>query len=309
MYDESERLIRERIDATRERLGETIEEIGERVNPGRVRRALKSRARDQVDEFKANVKRKARNTMRDVEDGVTGTGRGVWERIRENPIPAGMVGVGLAWLAANGRASGAASRTTGRARRVDYGGYWDPYAGEDLARYGTSVEEASGEEQSRTEELRDRAGEAAERVRDRGQEAVDSAREKTSELKHRAEEGMHDARERARQWGNETQYRARRVEHRVEDSVQENPIAAGMVAAALGFAAGMMVPESRRENEMFGAARDRLIERAGSTARRAGHKAKEVARETAGETARQAIDQVMHGDRGAESQGISEPGR
>lgn len=319
MYEESERVIRDRIDTTRERMGETIEEIGARVNPSRVQRELKTRAREQVDEMKANVKRKARNTMRDVEHGVTDTGRGVWDRIRENPIPAGMVGVGLAWLVANGGSHeprGSRPRSSALSS-----GYPRPGTGEE---YGATVgytataydtvgvdrEEEPGRAARAADKVREKGHDVADRIREKGHEAADTAREKGVELKHRAEETMHDTGERARQWGREAQYRARRIEHRVEDSVQENPITAGAIAAALGFAAGMMIPESRKENEMFGPTRDRVMDRASSTARRAGAKAKEVARETAGEAAKGAMDEVMHPEgQDGESQGISEPGR
>lgn len=300
MYERSERVVRDRIEATRERMGETIEEIGERVNPTRVRR-----------ELKANVKRKARNTMRDVEHGVTETGRGIWNRIRENPIPAGMVGVGLAWLMANG-GDERASR-----REVFAGDDLSPYGGYPRGGVSRGYEDESSEEQGRAaqavDEVREKGHEAADRLREKGHDAMDTAREKGSELKHRAEESMHDAREQASQWGHEAKYLARRIEHRVEDSVQENPIAAGAIAAALGFAAGMMIPETRQENEMFGSTRDRLMDRAESKARQAGTKAKEVARET-GESAKravnEAVDEVMHTDgREGESQSVSEPGR
>lgn len=258
--------------------------------------------------------------MRDVEHGVTDTGRGIWDRLRENPIPAGMVGVGLAWLMANG----GTERGSRRSRTEAYGPYSEAYAGDDLSPYSgyrragitEGYDYGSTEEQGRAagaaDRLREKGHEAADRVRERSHDTMDAAREKGSDLKHRAEEGMHDAREQARQWGHEAKYRARRIEHRVEDSVRENPIAAGAVAAALGFAAGLMIPESRRENEMLGPTRDRLMERAGSTARRAGSKAKEVARET-GESAKRAmddaVDEVMHAE-GPESEGqdIAEPG-
>ena len=116
MSERSEREIRESIETTRARMGETIEQIGDRVNPDRVKADLKARARDQIHEAKDNVKRKARNTMRDVEHGVSDTGRGIWATIRENPVPAGMVGVGLAWLIAN-------RRDAGEYRNYEYGTY------------------------------------------------------------------------------------------------------------------------------------------------------------------------------------------
>src|SRR5690606_27333973 len=91
-----------------------------RVNPDRVKAELKARAREQVDEVKNNMKRKARNTMRNVEQGVNDTGRGIWAAIRENPLPAGMVGVGLAWMFANRRSSSHEHRFEAERYRTRY---------------------------------------------------------------------------------------------------------------------------------------------------------------------------------------------
>lgn len=355
MGEESEREIRERIEATRARMGDTIEEIGDRVNPDRVRRELKARAREQVEDFKDTVKQKARDTMRDVEHGVTDRGRGLWHTIKENPIPAGMVGVGLAWLVANGRSqqdehSGRGQRglSSGGYRnyadREEYRGYRG-YPDTGRADYGSGYMSATGEERhargagmgigmessvplgephpggerTGTERAREGAQEAAgrvlegaehaaERVRDEARHAADTVREKSSELAHRASEGIDEARHRVGHWADEAQERARRAEHRVEDAIRENPMAAGMVAAALGFAAGLMIPETRKEHEMMGPTRDRVLDRAEETARRAGEKAKDVA-DDAARSAERALDEMVSGDDETERAGITDPGR
>src|SRR5690606_27509347 len=120
MNDQSEDELRNRIDDTRAHLGHTIEQIGDQINPDRVRAELKARASEEVDEVKNNVKRKARTAMRNVEHGVSDTGRGIWETIRDNPLPAGMVGAGIAWLAA-------ASRKNGHDRDFDARGQYGAY--------------------------------------------------------------------------------------------------------------------------------------------------------------------------------------
>jgi ElaB/YqjD/DUF883 family membrane-anchored ribosome-binding protein len=358
MSEESEREIRERIEATRARMGDTIEEIGDRVNPDRVQRELKARAREQVDDFKHTVKQKARDKMRDVEHGVTDRGRGLWDTIKENPIPAGMVGVGLAWLVANGRnrdderssrgsrhlAAGDHRDYPGRGDYPGYGAYpesanrdygrgYMTATGEETHARGTGMGmgmEASvpvgrpypgGERSSHdTEGVREGARDAAarvregaehavDRVREEAQHAADTVREKGSEIAHRASEGIDDARHRVEDWADQAQERARRAEHRVEDAVRDHPMAAGMIAAALGFAAGMMIPETQKEHEMMGPTRDRMLDRAQETARRAGQQAKEVARDTASASAEAAMDEMWPGGSGPERSSVTEPGR
>jgi ElaB/YqjD/DUF883 family membrane-anchored ribosome-binding protein len=327
MREESEREIRERIEATRARMGTTIEEIGDRVNPDRVQRELKTRAREQVADFKHTVKQKARDKMRDMEDEVTDRGRGLWQTIKENPIPAGMVGVGVAWLLANGKSHDA--QDYGRSVRQTTGGYRDYRGHEAAPRAGGYPETAAlgyragymgatggetharGASPGRGLESSSPLGveQAADRVREEARHAADTVREKGSDLADRASEGFDEARDRVEHWADEAQHRVRRAEHRVEDAVRDHPMAAGMIAAALGFAAGMMIPETDKEHELMGETRDRMLDRAQDAARHAAEKAKDVAKETASASAERAVEEAWPGGQNRERASITEPGR
>ncbi|HEX6067012.1 MAG TPA: hypothetical protein VFZ04_22405, partial [Longimicrobiales bacterium] len=48
---------------------------------------------------------------------------------------------------------------------------------------------------------------------------------------------------------------------RFESTLDENPVAIGVVALAVGMAAGLAIPETRREREMLGRYREDLVER------------------------------------------------
>ena len=367
---ESEAEVLARIESTRAHMGETMEQIGDRVNPDRVQAELKARARDQVHEVKENVKYRARSAMRDMEHEVNEAGRGLWATIRENPIPAGMVGVGVAWLMANGR--------SGDHRDRDYAARYEPYAGQrgyrgyagpegtystrgyQTARgytaggydydagyeagdyeagpmdQGFELREGADADRDMSDRARERmddaagtakqkASDAADTAKHKASDAADSAKDRASEMKdqarHRASEMTDEARHRASRMAAGAKHQAsnaadsvrhvgrhaQRAERRVEHAVQDNPLAAGAIAAALGLAAGLMIPETRREHEMFGPARDRMLDNAERTVRQAGEKARDVARETASESARQAVDQVMPG--GGDSESMTEPRR
>jgi ElaB/YqjD/DUF883 family membrane-anchored ribosome-binding protein len=232
MPDRSEAELRARIEATRVRMGETIEEIGERVNPDRVKAELRAHARDQVDEIKENVKEKARSTMREVKHEVRDTGRGIWDTIRENPIPAGMVGIGLAWLIAN-RSDSHEYET----RRYGYGYGYDyergershrmgpavpytpgmdrDYAGmDDRDRYaagsysaGTPHDESHGvrgamdaaqsKARDGAETIRDTVGDAVDTARDAAGDAVDTVREAAGDAVHAVRDAASDVVDRA----------------------------------------------------------------------------------------------------------------
>lgn len=314
---ESEREIRARIEESRSRMGETVEEIGARVNPDRVQRELKARARGEVDELKATMKQKARSTMRNLEHEAEESGRGVWRTIKENPVPATMVGVGLAWLMANGGGtSDEAEHRQGRPMTYGSDAPFPPvYPRAHEYGYETRARAEPRRAMATEAELRMEAESEGDvsRAKERATEVAEEAREKASELSDRSRDQVREARHRASQWSDRVEHRAMRAERRVEHAVQDNPLAAGAMAAALGFAAGLMVPETQREHELMGESRDRLLDQAQDTARTSAEKARQSARETAGEAAgnaaRRAVDEAFPEGPGEEDRAMTEPGR
>src|SRR5918992_5511475 len=89
-------IIRAEIRETRERMGETIEEIGERLNPNRLKAQVKEDIREATI---GRVENAARNTVERVSEAP----RSIANVMRENPIPAAMIGIGLGWLLFNRR--------------------------------------------------------------------------------------------------------------------------------------------------------------------------------------------------------------
>jgi ElaB/YqjD/DUF883 family membrane-anchored ribosome-binding protein len=335
MPERSEGELRERIEATRARMGETIEEIGERVNPDRVKAEIRAHAREQVDELKNNVKEKARSTMHEVRHEVKATGRGIWDTIRDNPVPAGMVGIGLAWLIANRSDTDDYSR---RHYSYDYGegrsgmgpavSYYpgtdrdfasahprDRYMGGTYSagspqRESHTVRDAIHTVQSKAQDgaesvrdtvedavdsVRHAAGSAADTVRDAAGSAAQTVRDAASEVVDRASHGIDEAQDRVSEWAGAARHRAVRVEQRVEHAARANPLAAGAVAMAFGMVAGLMIPETRREHRMMGDARDQLMDRAGEMTQRAADRVSEVASE-AGDVVREAVDDALPDD-------------
>jgi ElaB/YqjD/DUF883 family membrane-anchored ribosome-binding protein len=313
MRGESEAEVLERIEATRERMGATISRIGDRVNPDRVQRVMKD-----------NIKQKARDTMRGIEHEVNEKGRGIWNTIRENPLPAGMVGIGLAWLLAN------ASKDDDSAHRRRTRAYPEPHTYDPARPYGEpafgypggtravpyspeAAREHGGDTEGglrdRADQLREGADEAMHAARDKASDVADQASEAWHEAQDRASEAWHQAQDRVEDAAREVGHRARRVERWVEHMVVDSPLAAGMVAAALGFAAGLVIPETQREHEVMGEARDRLVNKAERTLHEAKDTARDVARETASATAERVVDEAFGegDDRGRAP--MNEPGR
>jgi ElaB/YqjD/DUF883 family membrane-anchored ribosome-binding protein len=84
----------------------------------------------------------------------------------------------------------------------------------------------------------------------------------------------------------------RRTTTQFQQLLQRNPLAVGAVAAAVGVAVGLALPETERENRLMGDARDTLVEKAQGAAQGAVEKAKQVAGDAAKEVAGEAVKQV-----------------
>ena len=72
---------------------------------------------------------------------------------------------------------------------------------------------------------------------------------------------------------------ARQVQHGATRVAQDNPLAVGAIALAVGTAIGMALPATKPEREVLGQARDSLIGRAEDVASEAMSKAEEAARQ------------------------------
>jgi ElaB/YqjD/DUF883 family membrane-anchored ribosome-binding protein len=302
-HDHDREAIRADIEETRARMSHRIDELGERLNPDHLKSQLKDSVRD------ATIGR-AERMAHDVGDTVTETGHTLWDTIKENPIPAAMVGLGIGWLIAN-RSHGPERDLRARRRayardygfgadygygRDYYGGYAGTLGGGERGVYGGEggyYGYAREEERGAPERVRERVEEVSERVRERATEVSDRAQELAGEVSGRARRVAHEAGERVSELADTAQGQARRLEHRVEHMVQDSPLAAGAAALAIGLAAGMAIPETEKEDELLGPARDRLVERAQGTAREVGEKVQRVAgaaASSARDTAERAAD-------------------
>jgi len=185
----------------------------------------------------------------------------VADTVRGNPIPAAMIGLGLGWLLLNRRNQHEGTQAS-RFRGVGYGGY------------DSRVQ--TGSDQSANIERQEGAG----------QSAIGTIQEKA----HRVQEVMEGAAERvqgsARQltdraeaMANRTREEAHFVEERIQRSFLDNPIAFGALSLAAGAAIGTLLPGTRREAELMGESRDRIIQAASEKASEAIRKVEDSAKE------------------------------
>jgi ElaB/YqjD/DUF883 family membrane-anchored ribosome-binding protein len=172
------------------------------------------------------AQRMARN-IRD-RDRAEGSSRSAIEIVKDNPIPAAMVGIGLAWLFMNRTGSGKTSVSHVR-------------SGE-----SASARESSNGEGADTDGTIERA--------------TEYGREKVEQIKHGTEEAVERIRETSERIGRQARQQAVTAEHRFENMMRENPLVVGAAALGVGFAIALAVPGTEAEDELFGRVRERVVE-------------------------------------------------
>jgi Protein of unknown function (DUF3618) len=103
-------------------------------------------------------------------------------------------------------------------------------------------------------------------------------------------ERRRQAKEQMQRLGTKAREQTRRVGTKLEQVIDENPLAVAAGAVVLGLAVGLVLPGTRREDELMGAARDQLVERGEKTAREVTATVKEAVAERGPEVANVAHD-------------------
>jgi len=240
--DQEIALHKARIAGKRREMSATIDGIQEKLDPQRIKNQVTASVRE------ATVGR--------AQDMFNTTRYGLMDRVRANPLPAAMVAIGLGWLFT---------------RQPDESAY-RPYSYDDgrADQLRSRLDDLRSTAQSRADDLRSTAQARAEDLRSTAQAHVD-------DVTGRAQDTVAQMQDRASAAGEQARYQASRARGSFEQLLEDNPLAVGAIALALGAAVGLAAPSTPKENEMFGEARDRLMDRAQSTARDAMQKAQRVA--------------------------------
>jgi hypothetical protein len=263
--------IRTGIEQTRADMSDTIDAIQDRLNPQHLKEQVKEQVREQFYEAKEMVRDatigKAEEMVRHTGEAIRDVRYTVMDTIKENPIPAALVGIGLGWLFMNRRSA----QPQRPPRYTDQRYYQQAYQPDAYA--NRSMYSSAGHQQNDSSML------------EQGQQAV-------GETLHRAQEAVGDVASKAQQTvGNvvdqaqetagyvvdQAQYQAQRVEDRFQQTLRDNPLAIGAVALALGTAVGFTLPRTSQENELLGDARDKLVDRAQAVAQDTMDKVRQVA--------------------------------
>ena len=287
--------IRSEIERTRAEMDETFDALESKMTPGQILEEVWYLTRG----------------------GTRAGASRLWHIAREHPLPATVIGLGLGWLLVEssrggGRSSrssyvlgggNASSRGAGRSNLYEssagYGAYPESYNTDYLESWESSEGGASGRVASAAGSVKHAAVHAKDTVKDaalhakdtvagaaasaghRVADAADTVRERASDLGHRTRERASELKDRTREKATELGYRTRSQARRAQvgfwEMMDENPLAVGVATLALGVLAGLSLPSTRREDEILGETRDRLVDRLEEVGREALDKGKQVA--------------------------------
>lgn len=254
------------IERTRAEMSETVDAITARFQP----------------EY---IKEQAKEAIRDT---ARSAGTSMFDTIRDNPLPAAIAGMSIAWLFAHA-SSGDRRRDDRYGPSYGYGGYRERDArgygpGPGYDRYGATGGyggASSGNEAS----LADRASSAATDVRDRAQDALGTVRDRTQDLGQSVAEGAQHVGEQVGQAG-------QRAVTWLEDQMDRNPLGVGAVALAAGALVGLSLPSTAAEQTLFGEPAQQFKSRVEEAASETLDKAKDVA-STVADEAKQKAGEVV----------------
>lgn len=240
------------IERTRDDMTQTVEAIGDRLDPATIvddaKETVRAATVGKVEEMAGNSAETANDMISEARQTAEDAGAGILETVRRNPIPAAMAGIGIGWLLMN-RSSGQTSR-----RWVDRRGDWQRYD-----RYGVPNVSAGDRAWTGGSELSGRPAEigapasgAVDRI---GREAGDIADEVGATAGRMVDQARTTMDRVPAEFGGtvrDVQWTAQRI-------VEDNPLAVGAIAVAVGAAIGMALPETQTERDVLGPAAEQAV--------------------------------------------------
>ncbi|CAN5297789.1 DUF3618 domain-containing protein [soil metagenome] len=295
--------IRSDIRTHRSRMDDTLEALNQRLSP-------RSLLRDLFDWWDSSDHQASSEAGHKLARSGRRAGRSIGRAVRENPLPAALIGTGIIWALATSEDDddeGADYEDFGDTH--EYGdSRADSYTG--AAAYG-GASTASNLEQGGyggSGSLKDKAAAAGDKIKGAAGSAKesashmgDSARAAGQSIRARGRETYARGRRAGRRARARTTEQARELyasaEQRYERAMDEAPLALGFGALGLGLLAGLLIPRSRREDELFGDASHDLTEAAADKGRELAGRAKAVGERVASAAMDEADRQGLTSDK------------
>jgi ElaB/YqjD/DUF883 family membrane-anchored ribosome-binding protein len=262
--------IRGDIEGTRANMSSTIDAIQEKLSPQRIAEQAKGAVRD------ATVGR-VQDMASNIGDSARDTGSTLMDSIRQNPLPAALIGIGAGWLFMSARRT-AAERDRWRSRYEP--GYYDQgygrYSSRDYGyrdygapRRGQYSGQQYGQQYSSSQQDNGKMGQVADNVKDKLSDVGDRAQDMTDTMKERASD-----------MADQAQWQAQRARGWLERMWDENPLVVAGAALAGGALLGLSIPATDAERQMMGEASGNVLQKAADTAQDVTQNVTEKAQQT-----------------------------
>lgn len=188
-------------------------------------------------------------------------GTGVVDVVRQNPLPVALSGIGLGWLLMNRSKSQHYQQSYYQPQRhttLHQQSYYSPGFQEYQQREAQYHSEGG-------QSVGDRVGSVAGSVGDAAGNAAESVQQTAGQIAGQVSN-----------FGSMAQGEVQDLRFAADRMLDENPIPMGFLALGLGLAVGMMIPETEKENQVFGEARENVMDRAQTAAQEVVEKVQNV---------------------------------
>jgi hypothetical protein len=253
--DEGVEVLAVEIEQTRDEMTGTVEAIGERLDPSNIVEDAKETVREATVGKVEAMANQATDAISEVGTTAQEAGSGIIEMLRRNPIPAAMAGIGLGWLWMN-RESGSRNQMA-RQMRPRYQGYGyegSAYGYQDSGSFqGPSAAVDRGFQQN---------GGGFGQAAGGGASAVG---QKASEVGESVGQVAGQVGQTVGQLPETVGGTVQRVGWTARQAIEENALAAGAIALAVGTAVGLALPATEAEKKVMGNVGEKAIRTAEST--------------------------------------------
>jgi hypothetical protein len=261
--------IRSDIDDTRRRMDDTMDALGERLQPRHLLDELLGFLRGSASDGESRMTHMREKLTHSCDAAM----HSVVDTVKKNPVPALVIGAGVAWLI-----------YSSRKEEPEYGYATEDFSVDDVTRRydpdthydrpldypAASADPAwTGEGESKLGAIKgkiaDKASAAGEQVKEKLSHAGEAAREKLSHAGEAARRQMYALKGRAGEVTSRMRDSTRdvyaRSRERVVTTAETHPLEVGLVALAAGLMAGLAMRTPSAVNRKLGPAADRLRDR------------------------------------------------
>jgi len=250
--------IRSDINVTRQRMDDTMDALGNRLQPKHLLDEALGYLRGKSEDGESRLTRMKEKLTHSCDTAM----HSVVDTVKQNPMPALMIGAGVAWMIYSNRRPDSEDYRVEDYSAADASLRYDPDTHYDQPlEYPT----APGTEAKWNDQGGSKLGQVKEKLTNKASAATDQVKEKLSHASEAAREKMYALRGRASEVTNRVKDSTRQVYARSRDRVvttaDHHPLEVGLVALAAGLMMGLAMRTPNAVNRRIGPAADRLRER------------------------------------------------